>query len=76
MAGLKKELRPFRVWDERAKRDIPHRAYKTYERATERTLTLLVWLPVGNAYTIYDSRNYQALHQWKRTVDGLKEFKA
>ena len=74
MAGIKKELRPFRVWDERARRDLPHRSYKSYERATERVLGILVWLAVGNAYTIYDSRNHKALRQWKRAVDGLKEY--
>lgn len=74
MAGIKKSLRPFRIWDENAKRDLPHRQYLTYERATERCLTLLVWLKVGNTYTIYDARSYRALHQWKRAADGLREF--
>lgn len=72
--GIKKSLRPFRIWDENAKRDLPWRAYRTYERAVEKTLTLLVWLDAGNAYTIYDSRNMKARRMWKRTVDGFTEF--
>lgn len=75
MSGRKKEERPFRIWDEGAKRDLPHRQYLTYERAIERALTLLVWLRPGNAYTIYDARNWQALRQWKRTLDGMKEYR-
>lgn len=73
MSGRKKEQRPFRIWDENAKRDLPWRAYLTFERAVEKALTLLVWLEVGNSYTIYDSRSYMAKRQWTRTVEGLKE---
>lgn len=75
MAGRKQIERPFRIWDESAKRDLPHRCYLTFERAIERALTLLVWLPVGNAYTIYDSRNGKAKRMWKREISGLKEFR-
>lgn len=75
MAGVKKEHRPFRIWDENAKRELPWRCYRTYQRAIEKALTLLVWLDVGNAYTVYDSRTMKARRQWKRTVDGLKEYK-
>jgi hypothetical protein len=74
MAGIAREKRPFRIWDEGEKRDLPWRSYLTYERAVERALTLLVWLPIGNSYTIYDSRNARALRQWKRVVDGLREY--
>lgn len=73
--GIKKSERPFRIWDERAHRDLPWRAYRSYERAVEKTLTLLVWLPVGNSYTIYDARSARARIQWKRTVEGLKELR-
>jgi hypothetical protein len=75
VSGLTKEQKPFRIWDENAKRDLPWRSYKTFERAVEKTLVLLVWLPIGNAYTIYDSRSHKAKRQWKRTVDGLKELR-
>lgn len=75
MAGLKHSERPFRIWDENAKRDIPHRCYTTWQRAVERALAILVWMKVGNSYTIYDSRSSKAKIMWKRTVEGLKEYR-
>jgi hypothetical protein len=75
MSGLKKDQKPFRIWDENAKRDLPWRCYKTFERAIEKSLILLVWLDVGNSYTVYDSRSHKARAQWKRTVNGLREFR-
>ena len=74
MSGIKKAEKPFRIWDEGAKRDLPWRAYLTYERAVERCLVLLYWLEMGNSYTIYDCRNYLAKRQFTRTINGIKEM--
>lgn len=74
MAGRKKSERPFRVYDESAKLDLPHRAYVDPKRAIERCLSLLYWLEVGNSYTVYDERSSTALMQVTRGVNGFKFY--
>lgn len=75
MSGITRVRRPFKIWDENAKRDLPWRCYKTYERAVEKCLVLLYWLAVGNSYTIYDERNGKAKRQFTRFIEGIKERK-
>ncbi len=49
--------RPFRIWDENARWPLPWRAYKTPESAIEHAVVALIWLEVGNEYSIYDDRD-------------------
>lgn len=74
MSGITKAKRPYRIWDENARRDLPWRAYVTFERCIEKCLVLLYWLELGNSYTIYDTRSYMAKRQFTRTVNGLVEL--
>ena len=50
-------VRPFRIWDENKKQPLPWKFYKTLESAIEHAVVALIWLEVGNEYTIYDDRN-------------------
>lgn len=74
MAGITREQRPFRVYDEKAKLDLPHRSYKEPQRAIERCLVLLYALELGNSYTVYDARSSRAILQVTRKVDGLRWY--
>jgi hypothetical protein len=74
MAGLSKEGRPFRIFDERAKMDLPWRAYRQMGRAIERCLVLIYWMKVGNSYTVYDARSSRAIIQVTRRVDGFRFY--
>lgn len=74
MAGTPKVSRPFRIFDERAKMDLPWRAYRKVERAIERCLVLIYWLQVGNSYTVYDARSSRAIIQVTRRVDGFRFY--
>lgn len=70
--GYKKSERPFRIFDEGARRDLPWRSYTSPKRAIEKCLQLLYWLEVGNSYTVYSAEGYKGIAQFTRTVDGIK----
>lgn len=67
-------VRPFKIHDEKKHVDLPWRCYKTAERAIEKCLVLLLWLEVGNTYTVYDVRNSKAVLQVTRKISGLVYF--
>jgi hypothetical protein len=75
MSGRDKDHRPFRIFDEGAKRDLPWRAYIDKTRAINKCLTLLWWLEIGNSYTVYDSRSSKAVAQFTRKVSGIHTYK-
>ena len=75
MAGKKRSERPFRIYDERANRDLPRRSYMTAARAIDKALVLLYWLELGNSYTIYDDRSSRAIIQFTRKVNGIQVMK-
>lgn len=72
MSGRKYSDRPFRIWDENAKQPLPHRCYMSDRRAREKALTLLLWLEVGNALTIYDERTGRVVRQFAKRLEGNK----
>jgi hypothetical protein len=74
MAGVPRSSRPFRIYDEKARMDIPWRAYRTAERAIERCLALVYWLEVGNSYTVYEANSSTAIIQVTRRIDGLRFY--
>lgn len=64
--------RPFRIFDENAKRDLPHRAYKTVDTAIDRCLSILWRLDVGNTFTIYNREGYRGVIQFTRKIDAVQ----
>lgn len=74
MSGRSKSERPFRIFDEGARQDLPWRAYSEVERAIERCLALIYWLKVGNSYTVYDARSSRAIIQVTRRIAGLQFY--
>jgi len=75
MAGKPATDRPFRIFDEKAKNNLPHRCYLTEQRAIDKALTLLYWLALGNSYTVYDSRSGRAIVQFTRRINGIYVLK-
>lgn len=74
MAGLKKADRPFRIFDEKARVDLPYRAYVTLDRAIDKALTLLYRLEMGNSYTVYNADGYVGIVQFTRKINGIQEL--
>lgn len=64
--------RPYRIFDESAKADLPRRAYKTLDKAIDKTLSLLWRLQVGNTFTIYEADGYRGIIQFTRRVDSIQ----
>jgi hypothetical protein len=64
--------RPFAIFDEDAKMDLPWRKYGTDKSAIEHALVLVYWLELGNSYTVYDSRSGRALVQFTRRISGIQ----
>ena len=75
MAGISKLERPFKIYDENAKLDLPWRSYKTEKRAVEQALILLYWLELGNSCTVYDTRSSRAIIQFTRKISGIHVLK-
>lgn len=72
MAGRPKSERPFRIFDERTRMDVPHRAYVTLDRAVDKALTILYRLDIGDSYTVYDSERYVGIVQFTRHVNDIQ----
>jgi len=72
VSSPKKEERPFRVFDEKAKRDLPWRSYMTARRAVDKALVLVYWLELGNSYTVYDARSSRVIVQFTRRITGIQ----
>lgn len=64
--------RIFRIWDEDNKLALPHRCYKTAEKAINKALVLAKWdLPMHGAYTIYNDNTGHVEYQIvKRIING------
>lgn len=70
--GLTKAERPYRIFDEAQKKDLPWRSYKTLDKAIDKTLSILWRLHLGTTYTIYDANGYKGIIQFTRKVDGIQ----
>ena len=66
------QVRPFKIYDEGANRDLPWRSYLTEVNAINKALTLLYWLKLGNSYTVYDARSSRAIVQFTRKINGIQ----
>lgn len=64
--------RPFRIFDENRRLDLPHRAYKSLDTAIDKCLSILWRLETGNTFTIYSINDYKGVIQFTRKVDGLQ----
>lgn len=65
-------MRPFRIFDEGEKRDLPWRCYKTSRSAIDHALVLIYWLELGNSYTVYDVATGHAVIQFTRKINGIQ----
>lgn len=49
--------RPYRIWNDKEKKNEPHRCYATWKSADDSALRLIRWFPVGSTLTIYNNDN-------------------
>lgn len=64
--------RHYRLYDEGRRQDLPRRAYKTLDKAIDKTLSLLWRLEVGNTFTVYSIRDYKGVIQFTRRIHGIE----
>lgn len=64
--------RPFRIFDEGAKRDLPRRSYKTIDKGLDKMLSILWRLEVGNTFTLYSVEGYKGVIQLTRRIHGIE----
>ena len=64
-------LRPYRLWDANAKRDMRWRYYKIKRNALDGALLEARWAKVGTAIEVYDCRSAQHLGTFKRHVTTI-----
>ena len=64
--------RPFRIFDEGARRDLPRRSYKTVDAGIDKMLSILWRLEVGNTFTLYSVQGYKGIIQLTRRIHGIQ----
>lgn len=65
--------RPFRLWDVKRKRNIPHRYYAIKQNAGIAALIECRWeCKPGEAIEVYDARTARMIGQYIRTVDSVR----
>jgi hypothetical protein len=65
-------LRPFRIWDSRAKKHVRWRNYSDAVRGHNAALVLISWEEPGAALELYDVRSGKLLGQYVRTPTSVK----
>lgn len=66
--------RPYRLWDVKAKKNIPHRYYLFPRKAHLGALIEVRWGEVGTVIEVYDCRTAALLGQYKRTPTSVQFF--
>lgn len=64
--------RPYRLWDVRLRRDVPHRYFSDPKRCHMAALCEARWMKVGCAMEVYDARTGRMLGQYYRNVDTIR----
>ena len=65
-------VRPFRLWDAKHKRNVPHRCYMHLRNAHNGALLEVRWSVVAASIEVYDIRT-AALHGvYTRRIDGIE----
>lgn len=65
------KVRPFRLWDAKAKKPLAHRCYAIKENAHMGALSEARWAKVGTVYDVYDVRNGKMIGQYIRRVNTI-----
>ena len=63
--------RPFRIWDARAKKNLPHRCYATERAAMNGALIEVRWAAVGESLEVYDITTGSLICQYTRKVNTI-----
>lgn len=69
-------LRPFRLWDARARAPLRWRYYKHKAHAHNGALVEARWAKVGTTIEVVDVRYGRMLGQYTRTVDSIAFLEA
>ncbi len=64
--GNEKTKRPFRLWNEKEKKNMQWRYYSTPRRALDATMLEICWLPVGATIPVYDCRTWTEIGTYTR----------
>jgi hypothetical protein len=68
---VKGAIRPFRIWDSKELRNVPHRCYSTERRALDGALLLVRWSKVGLSLEVYDVNGGRWLGTYTRRVYSI-----
>lgn len=68
----KDSIRPFRLWDSVAKRNLRWRYYSDSRRAMNAALIEVRWSKVNETIEVYDCRNGRLLGTYKRSLNHIE----
>jgi hypothetical protein len=68
----KETVRPFRLWDSHANKNVPHRCYATERRALDSALLLVRWERIGRCIEVYDARTQRWIATFKRGLNSIE----
>jgi len=68
----KDTVRPFRLWDAKAKKQMPHRFYLDLRRAHMGALIEARWAEVGVCIEVFDITKGKLRGQYTRTRDSVQ----
>lgn len=64
--------RPFRMWNDRKKKNEPYRCYGSEKAARKQALALVDQMPVGSTLTIYNNDIGAWLGTFSIKTDGIR----
>lgn len=65
-------VRPFRLWDAKARANLRWRYYSDPKRAHMAALIEVRWMEIGSVIECYDCRTGKLLGQYRRLVDSIR----
>lgn len=63
--------RPFRIWDARGKKNLPHRCYATERNAMNACLIEIRWSQVGETLEVYNAVTGKLSGQYTRKIASI-----